>query len=643
MGKLIILFLIVLPMMLTAQSNDPSDADPIDPDPLQLLNAESATFELSNKRIEINHGDLSIFVEAGLLTEAQMLAIHQHIRMHGKLLSLLELQSIELLSVADIRKILPYVFVRTDGVNQDWKMRQTLSFSSTIRSTVPDEVDQSSLLFRYRGNAGDRISWGVTAENDAKEKFRFEDSQYGFDHLSGFVELRRTGIFTKVIAGDFLAGFGQGLTVWNTFSRNPSADIITLKKLMPGLKPNTGRNEITFFRGLSAEAKITKKLSLILFGSRKALDATLARNEMSEEDEIQGFPSSGYHRTESELASRKSATVTTTAGTLQWRHQRTRAGMNLVSASFEHPVVTSTELHEIRNLSGRKNHVASVDYASSVLNMDLFGELAVSGNKGFGILQGALLSAGPNLGIGILYMYYSPGYQSFYQYAASTLGMGSNETGIYLNADLKINKSVSVQAYSRSTRSILPTRSSNLPQDRNDYRMTTTYAVGKRTFLKATGTYRGSLANFKGAGYMQETQRVSQKGLAVTFNQGVNEQINIWVNCTTREAGEASVFTSGFLFSCGGRMMLSKAISVAGGIAVYESQKGISLYIPEESISGSTSFATAYGSGEKVYVAFSGKLPYGLKTQFKLTIAKPVEKEIDHTLSFHVSKTIVKK
>ena len=131
-----------------------------------------------------------------LLNEFQIIAIIEHIKRHGKLLTIYELQTIKEITPTDIRKIIPFVevseeidathlslsemlnlgkndlFLRYSRVLNNVEGQQELSDSNWLNSPNSKQVGSpDNLYLRYRFKYQNHLSIGFTAEKDAGESF----------------------------------------------------------------------------------------------------------------------------------------------------------------------------------------------------------------------------------------------------------------------------------------------------------------------------------------------------------------------------------------------------------------------------------------------------------------------------------------
>lgn len=611
-----------------------SGNDLLEPDTEQIKN-NGDNEELSSK-IDLNGHELIFLSDAGLLTQQQVIDIQRHIQAYGKLIDVRELQAIESISLNDIRRLLPYVSVNSSLSQDPKKISQSISVTTVFRSKSEEE-NQESLLVRYRGGAGG-VSWGITAENDAGEKFRMSETAL-FDYQSGFIEVNFAAKKLKIIAGDYLVSAGQGLAVWNSFARPVSSDLLSLKRISEGIRPHKGRNENNFFRGIASELTPFKGLKLMSFVSYHKIDASSSRSS-EEEKFIVAFPVSGYHRTESELASRKSVFTATGGTSVVYSFRRLKTGLNAVHTHLQYPVEPSGELHSVKNFEGRNTTIVSADYNLTFLNADIFGEAAITEKKEKGFTTGALISAGQNLGIGLLVFSYSPGFHSIYLNAPFVSTRGKNKKGVIITTDLKVLGRLTIQSSCMQINSMLPEYTLNTPSERTDFRVNGLYTITKTTVLRVMTLYRSSKEKKSNDALIKASGTAITSSLGMGLSNSITANTMLSLTTVARQRTFEKQTTDGFLYSIAVKRTVSKKLSFAMGISSYETESDLPLVISEASIPGTIPFSTVYGDGERFYLACSLKMKYRIKLQARMNLVKEVSASMGHTVGVHFSKTM---
>ncbi len=144
---------------------------------------------------------------------------------------------------------------------------------------------------RLKINYGNKYRFTFLTEKDAGEK------SYT-DFTSANLTINGNGLFNKIVLGDYLIEFGQGLALWSPYAFSKSSVAVkTVTKRPRGLISYTSSDENRFFRGAGASINL-EPLNFILFYSQNKLDASLNDDSSS----VSSINVSGYHRTNSEIS-----------------------------------------------------------------------------------------------------------------------------------------------------------------------------------------------------------------------------------------------------------------------------------------------------------------------------------------------------
>ena len=387
-----------------------------------------------------------------ILTESQIDNLIQYRSENGPLLSVYELQSIPEFDLPTIYKIAPFV-ITTDParainlsllkrIQAEGENYFLVRYERTLQSKngFTDEPDESSrfkgspdkFYMRFRTSRPGDFSMGFTAEKDAGEQLRWAPGSryYGADYLSGHIQLQNKGRLKNFIIGDFQGQFGQGVMIGGMFgSGKGSETIAAARRSNIGLLPYTSANEAGAMRGIGVSIQATEQILVTGFYSTIKKDASFGT--VDEEETISSFQLSGLHRSEKELAVRKSSGEKNFGTVLQFRRESLDAGIMFNQIVFDLPVHRKPSAYNQFAFSGKTNQNVGVYANYTVENITLFGEIVRSVNGGYGTTVGVLASVAPKLEAAILFRKYDRNFYSFY---SSGFGEGSsaqNETGIY--------------------------------------------------------------------------------------------------------------------------------------------------------------------------------------------------------------------
>jgi len=491
--SIFLLCFLILQIGFAQEKKDKSDPEVIENTIESILeNAEEDEFdytslyddlsELYQRPVNLNHASKEDLERLYMLNELLINNLYSHIEKTGKLLTILELQSIKGFDLETIQRILPFVKVSRDfeqprlapkEILKNGKHEVFIRYQRTLEEqkgyTPPDTNSDGSLTKRYLGtkdkiytrykfNYSNNIKWGFVTEKDAGEEFykgsnsvnNWYEPYKGFDFYSGHIYLRNIGPVKNFVLGDYHVQLGQGLTMWTGFARNSrkTEDVIAIKKSAQIIRPNTSVDENLFLRGSAATVKI-KDWELTAFYSKKKIDANISLiDTLSDEiQEFTSFQTVGFHRTEAEILDEKTVEEMMYGGHLAYKKRIMDIGVTFLNTKYGADLRRNLKTYNQFEFSASDNMNFGLDYNLVFQNMNFFGEFAGSKNGGIAYLGGLIISLDPRLTLSALYRNYERGYQALANNAFRESSKSANERGWYLGAEVKPMKKWTLTAY----------------------------------------------------------------------------------------------------------------------------------------------------------------------------------------------------
>ncbi len=469
--KHIVFFLLIFPFWLNAQEiktgNSVGTVLESIIESLEDESGESLILEdmeqLAENPLNINTASASEFSKLHLLDEIQIQNLLNYREQFGPVYSIFELNTIDGFSAELLQKMEPFIFFgpeekeqktfsesmkygrhqllfRTLGVAQIPKGYQPKEDGST-----PYKGNRFRYYSRYRFEAGEKLSLGFTAEKDPGEAFFRGSNKSGFDFYSGHFSAKISRVIENVTVGDFLVRSGQGLVLWQGFSMSKSVNATEIFKTNQGSRLFTSTDENGFFRGISTTLNFGD-VKLNLFYSAKNSDANLIFTD-SVATEFSSLQTSGYHRTENEIADEKTVKNTNVGAVAGWRLNRLKLGATFVYQKFGLPFVRSDQLYNQYRFSGKENFSAGVDYLYTKGKYQWFGEAAVSQSKGKAFLQGTVAHLHDRVDLSFVFRHFDKNYQALWAAPFSESSSAENETGLYVGTRILPVKFVTLSAY----------------------------------------------------------------------------------------------------------------------------------------------------------------------------------------------------
>lgn len=417
--------------------------------------------------INLNKTSRDQLKELVFLNPIQIDNLLEHIEVNGKLIDLLELQSIDGFDLETIKKLL--YFASINGLSgfenfsfknlfkhgrNDLMVRYGRILEDQAGFLIPASSDKSRYLgtpdrvfTRYRFNYSNNLQFSINMDKDAGEQFwNTKGTSVGPDFISASLYIKDLYKFKKIVVGDYALQFGQGLTLWSGLSFGKGADIFSVAKQDLGLRSYTSINEFSFFRGISSQINFGK-FDFTPFVSYRKLDAGTTINQETNLDETSNFQMNGLHRTVTELANKNRIDQLVYGGNLQFNHKKLSLGLTGYQSNYNQNFAPSTSLYKKFDFVGKDLTNLGFNYSYTKNNFYLFGEAAHSINSGYAFINGAIASLSPQVSAIVFHRNYQKDYHSFYNQAIGENSISTNEKGFYGGLQYKSGRKYELSFY----------------------------------------------------------------------------------------------------------------------------------------------------------------------------------------------------
>jgi len=399
-----------------------------------------------------NEEDLS---QLQVLSALQIQQLLRYRTLLGPLIHVNELQAVPGWSPALIRKIIPFVTLS----NQSSPASKLLSafnkgnYSLLVRVSEKfnnsEEIDNAVyegspqyMQFRFKYRYGNLVQYGFVAEKDAGEKFF---TRSGIDFYSFHLFLQHIRFVKRFVLGDFTIKMGQGLVQWQGMSNKKSSSVLFIKQQQEIINSYSSVGEIYFQRG-AAFTLASGKWEFTSFISRRKLSAHIDRDSFGNAH-ISSFSTTGYHRTESELAQKNTVSRLVSGCNISFRSSLSHIGLNVVRQNFSLPIDKGNEPYQRFAGNGKYILNGSIDYSFTYQNVHGFGEFAVDRHFNKAWLSGILLTLDKRLDISLLFRSISPSYVCMDASAFTENSSPSNERGMYYGMRVALFPSCTLEGY----------------------------------------------------------------------------------------------------------------------------------------------------------------------------------------------------
>ncbi|BAV95269.1 hypothetical protein JBKA6_1256 [Ichthyobacterium seriolicida] len=399
---------------------------------------------ISFNKININSTKEEL-LNSGLLDVFQVKNLMDYRMKNGYLLHLFELSSVKGFDGKALKSIIP--FFKVDHVDRKISFdniikrgRNKIIMRQEFRSPIKDlekyEGGAQKVYFKYDFKYYDLINMGLVAEKDVGESFNSSISPFGFDFLSFYLLLNDLYGFKRILVGNYHLNFGEGLALWSGYRSMKTAEVNKTFSFKRGIKPHTGTDEVNYFSGLAC-AYEWRDISLDLFYSKKDIDATL-----DDSDRITSFPTSGLHRTYSEISKKNKSTKVDFGAHISYDFTNGDIGITNMNTRFKNYVFSKSK----DNLRGNNFSVISLDYRLFLSDYFFLGELSVNEVGAWAFIQKLQVNTGDNSKLSLVYRDITSEYYSFYKNTFQESNSHS-EKGLYMGFEFDISK-VKIKLYS---------------------------------------------------------------------------------------------------------------------------------------------------------------------------------------------------
>ncbi|HEY9542766.1 helix-hairpin-helix domain-containing protein [Prevotella sp.] len=305
---------------------------------------------------------------------------------------------------------------------------------------------------RYDFNAKNRIRWGLVGAQDAGEPFLKDKNAGGYDYYSFYLQLRHWGIIDNLVIGRYKLKAGSGLVINNGLGLGKTSMLAILNSATT-LTAHSSKSEFNYLQGAAVTLRPLSSIQITPFVSYRKLDGTFYNDSST----LYNIAGSGYHRTANELR-RKHNTGLTTAGLLfKYLSNGFHLGATVVYNHLNRrlkPMKTDSlgrysesQLYRMWLPQGNDFLNMSLIYGYNRDNLSVNGETAYSNSQAWATINTATYSAGGNLSFTALYRLYSYRYYALQSLSYSDGGATQNESGLYVGADWRITKALTLASY----------------------------------------------------------------------------------------------------------------------------------------------------------------------------------------------------
>lgn len=411
-------------------------------------------YYFSQFKIDINHTKKEQLERLQFLSDRQIEALLYYIYQYGPMKDLSELQLIDGFYLQDIRNLLPYVSLSSSGNINPLRFASVLKYGkSEVLSRTDYQIEKKEGYkypsaetwkrypnkqyylgepyyesFRYKFHYKDRVYFGFTTEKDPGEPF-FNKYHKGFDFYSAHFQINDIGHLKTFVLGDYNVLFGQGLMINTHFGLGKSCWVNNVETRFEGLQKYSSCNEFNYMRGIGTTLQFGR-MEYTEFYSYKDVDGPLNGSEFT------SIKQDGYHRTSNEISRKNTVSMQMNGFRIAYKHNDLELGCNLLNTWLGKDLQPKHSGYSYYDFSGDQQHSYSFDYRFRWHKFRCFGETAMTNNNAAATLNALTYRPSHLIAITLLHRTYSKQYHLFYSSAFSENTKTTNESGLYLAAEI---------------------------------------------------------------------------------------------------------------------------------------------------------------------------------------------------------------
>ena len=418
-----------------------------------LSDREELLDHLSRNPIPINFAGPDQLAEIPWLNDLQIKNLILYRKLNGFIVSSFELQLIEGFDRETIESIIHYISFTKD------RNRKVISAASLLKEGHHDLLLKPSgfdkprdslymgtpvkLLLKYKYDWQSRVTAGFIFEKDAGEPFLRKTLKKfpGFDYTSAYLMVSNTGIFSRLIIGDYHLRFGQGLALWSGYNIGRTIFASGYSRKAPGIAQNSSAMETGFMRGAAATFNV-KKFIVTGFFSASPLDTR--RDSLNN---IASLIETGLHRDSLEWSRRHNAMLLSYGGRIAWKHDVSVIGINAVNGIYSDSLAVPSALYKMYDLTGKRFGNVSLDHRVVLGKVLLSGEIAKSSSGEWAVIQNLLIQPAYGYTFFISYRNYSAAYRAPFGNCLGENGLPQNEKGIFAAVTMLLSSKVTIRSF----------------------------------------------------------------------------------------------------------------------------------------------------------------------------------------------------
>ena len=607
---------------------------------------------LYSQPLDINKATTDQLRKLFILTELQVQSLVDYRNKYGRILTIYELQAIPHFDLPTIRNIIPFVTIQDTPLHEDniglprrmisqshgyalMKYQRTLQAKRGYHATNPNRYygTADQWLTRVRIRHAHDFSIGFTADKDAGERHTLsKGNQHESDFYSFHFQLQNRNKIKNFVLGDYKIQFGQGLLLNAGFGLGKNAETVTTTKRSDlGIIPYTSTIESGYFRGAAFTYTPFKQWNITGFYSRTRKDATLIYDPQdSSRTIVKTIRSTGLHRTNHEINSRKQVIQETAGGNLLFntRNRDFTLGLTFVMDALSKPVDQPRQPYRIYDFYGSKNLSASTSFSYRWQNINFFGEIAASHNGSMAMVAGLLGHLSPKIQTSLVLRNYKRDFHSMHGGGFGESGNTHNERGWYWGLKYRYSRQLTLSAYFDQFKFPWLKHQVSMPSTGYEYLARIEYLLSRSTRLHLQYKKEQQFDDYNNDEVIKRTLPGYRSSYILNLRQQADKRIYLNTRIQLSRFTFNASSTKGFALAQDINIDLRK-IKLNGRYALFDTEDHANRqYIYEKDVLYGFSIPAYSGKGSRYYLVAQYKL--GRKIDLWLRYANTLYRDRDH-------------
>ncbi len=522
--------------------------------------------------IAINSASRDELEELGLLNLFQIESLIDHIEQFGDILSSGELSIVDGFNKNIISQIEPFISYESDysiGEVDREKRLETEIIAKGKRKWGNDFALTSKIALNY-----DRHSVGITLDNDAGEHL----SRYYLPDFTSFHYEYRNNRY-NIVVGDYVAKFGQGLTLWKSFPISFVSTPSSMAKRGKGLSGYTSTDEDNYLRGLAASAQFGSSTVSILLSARN-IDARVV------DDYYTSIVTGGIHVSDAEMAKRHTMWEYLAGTNYTIKLNSLKLGITAVAYMYDkHNGRRVYDYNRYQIYDGLWGDVG-VDFLWHHNHCRYFGELAIDAHAAPAMIVGMVYNPKYEVESCTTFRYYDKSFISTHSGAFSTISSVSNQLGLTYNLKWLASDSFTINYYSDLV--YYPWVRFNIDSSSSSIKSKISFEYSKENKWQLTLMLNGKIA--------RETE--------IYYNYSASLKVKYYCGNRFELEGIGSYNSGGYAACIGATFSTErKRLQVSGRVTKYDTSDWNSrIYLYEKGMPQTYSVEAFYGKGWSEYL-----------------------------------------